>query len=171
MRNPRILLAAAVAAVAALVMVLVVVLGGGDSDDGGARAGAANSTATAPPADAPALELLPVPAEKARVELKLERAEGAGYEELLVSLPDERMNTPETNANAPTAQLTCVDRGGKQTVRAEHPWPLVVEEGFPPHIHQPALPKVLNTVRRCRREGRGIDFSGSVKNRLPRLPQ
>jgi hypothetical protein len=171
MRNPRVMLAAAVAAVAALVVILVVVLGGGDSDDGGTPAGAANSTATAPPADAPALKLLPVPAEKARVELKLERAEGPGYEELLVSLPDERMNTPETNANAPTAQLTCVDRSGKQTVRAEHPWPLVVEEGFPPHIHQPALPKVLNSVRRCRLEGRGIDFSGSVKNRLPRLPQ
>ena len=67
--------------------------------------------------------------------------------------------------------LTCVDRGGKQTVRAEHPWPLVVEEGFPPHTHQPALPKVLDTVRRCRLQGRGIDFSGSVKGRLPRLPQ
>ena len=171
MRNPRVLLAAAVAAIAALVVVLVVVLGGGDSDDGGTPAGAANATATAPAPGGAAPELLPVPAQKARVELQLERAEGPGYEELLVSLPDERMNTPETNANAPTAQLTCVDRRGKQTVSAEHPWPLVVEEGFPPHIHQPALPKVLDTVRRCRLQGRGIDFSGSVKGRLPRLPQ
>jgi hypothetical protein len=170
MRNPRVLLAAAVAGVAALVVVLVVVLGGGDSGGDGTVAGAANGTATTP-AGATAPKLLPVPAEKARVKLKLERAQGPGYEELLVSLPDERMNTPETNANAPTALLTCVDRSGRRTVHGEHPWPLVVEEGYPPHIHQPALPKVLDTVRRCRLQGRGIDFSGSVKNRLPRLPQ
>jgi hypothetical protein len=171
MRNPRVMLAAAVAVVAALVVVLVVVLGGGDSDGDGTVAGAANGTATAPPAAPAGPELLPVPAEKAHVKLKLERAEGPGYEELLVSLPDERMNTPETNANAPTAVLTCVDRTGRQTVRGEHPWPLVVEEGYPPHIHQPALAKVLNTVRRCRLRGRGIDFAGSVKGRLPRLRQ
>ena len=171
MRNPRVILAAAVAVLAALVVVLLVVLGGGgDSDDGGTVVGAATGTATAT-APAPQSNLLPVPAHKAQVKLKLERAQTTGYEELLVSLPDERMNTLGTNANAPTVLLTCRDRRGRQTVRSEHPWPLIVEEGYPPHIHQPALTKVLDTVRSCRLEGRGIDFSGSIKGRLPRLEQ
>jgi hypothetical protein len=168
MRNPRVILAAAVAAVAALVVVLVVVLGGGDPDGGGTVAGPAVGTATAPD---PGSDLLPVPAHKAKVKLKLERAQTTGYEELLVSLPDERMNTLKANANAPTVLLTCRDRRGRQTVRSEHPWPLIVEEGYPPHIHQPALTKVLDTVRSCRLEGRGIDFSGRVEGRLPRLRQ
>jgi len=167
MRNPRVILAA-VAAVGCVVVVLLVALGGRDSGDRGTVAGGPTTTVTEPGAES---GLPPVPARKARAGLTLERADGPGYEELLVSLPDERMNTAETNAGATMVLLTCDDRSGRQTLLQEHAWPLVVEEGFPPHVHRPARPNVLDTLRSCRLEGRGIDFSGRVEGRLPRLDQ
>ncbi len=45
---------------------------------------------------------------------------------------------------------------------------LLEEPGFPPHIHQPAPPEVLNSVRSCRLTGTGIDFTDAVSGRPPR---
>ena len=147
MPNARILVAVAVgvAAVAGLVIVLA---GGSDGDDNGADA----------------------PVRTQRATLTLERAEHpAGYEELIVSLPDERLNTPETTGGKTSVLLTCADDRGRVTIRQPQPWPLQIEAGFPPHAHQPAKPEVLDSLRRCSLTGQGIDFEGSVSGRLPML--
>ena len=146
MPNARILVAAAVgvAAVAGLVIVLA---GGSDGDDA---------------AEAP------LPTQRAT--LTLERAEHpAGYEELIVSLPDERLNTPETTGGETSVLLTCTDDRGRVTIRQRQPWPLQIEAGFAPHAHQPAKPEVLDSLRRCTLTGKGIDFEGRVSGRLPML--
>ncbi len=103
-----------------------------------------------------------------REELTLERVQlEPGDEELIVSLPDERLNNLQTTGGATSVLLTCIDEDGRVSVRERHPWPLVVEAGYPPHVHQPARPELLDSLRRCRLTGRGIDFVGSVR-RLPR---
>jgi len=85
-----------------------------------------------------------------------------------VSLPNERLNNLETSGGSRTVFLTCTARDGRTIVSSRWPWPLIVEEGFPPHIHQPAIAKTLEDVQACRLKGNGIDFSGSVRGRLPR---
>ena len=146
MPNARILVAGAAgaAAVAALVIVLA---GGSDGDD-------------RPEA----------PLRTQRAELTLERAEHpAGYEELIVSLRDERLNTPATAGGATSVLLTCVDDRGRVTIRERQPWPLQIEPGYPPHAHQPVKPEILDSLRRCRLTARGIEFEGRVSGRLPVL--
>ncbi len=154
-----------------MVVLIVVLAGGGGSEGGTPAAQTIASEAPATTATTPAPKLLPVPARKATAKLRLQRAESNGYEELLVSLPDERLNTLQTNAGEPFVLLLCADRDGRQLVRQRWDYPLVVEQGFPPHIHQPALPKVLDGVRSCRLRGRGIAFAGAVRGRVPRLAQ
>ncbi|HWC27147.1 MAG TPA: hypothetical protein VG474_11240, partial [Solirubrobacteraceae bacterium] len=99
-----------------------------------------------------------------RATLTLERTQlEPDEEELIVSLPNERLNTLQTTRGATSVLLTCVDEDGRVSVRQRHPWPLVVEAGYPPHIHQPATPELLDSLRRCRLTGRGIAFVGSVR--------
>ncbi len=123
-----------------LVAVVVAVFATGGSDGGGGPAGVA------------------------RASLKLERAvlPETGRPELLVSLPEERLNTLATTGGRTSVLLRCVDRGGAVTVRQRHPWPLLEEVGYPPHVHQPALPKVLAALGGCRMVGNRIDFAGRV---------
>lgn len=146
MTNVRIVVAAAVgtAAVAALAIVLA---GGSDGGEG-------------PQA----------PVRTQRATLVLERAEHpAGHEELIVSLRDERLNTPATAGGASSVLLTCVDDRGRVTIRERQPWPLQIEPGYPPHAHQPAEREILDSLRRCRLLARGIEFEGRVSGRLPVL--
>ncbi|MGH3992833.1 MAG: hypothetical protein ACRDSN_10275, partial [Pseudonocardiaceae bacterium] len=63
--------------------------------------------------------------------------------------------------------LRCVDRSGRVTIRQRHKWPLVEETGYAPHIHQPAVPEVLDGLRSCRITGPGVAFAGRVAGRLP----
>ena len=139
--SPRAFLAGGVLVVTLLVAVAVTVFASGGSEGGAAR--------TAGPA---------------RATLKLERAvlPDTGRPELLVSLPDERLNTLSTTGGKTSVLLRCVDRGGAVTVRQRHPWPLLEEVGYPPHVHQPALPKVLDALGRCRMVGSRVDFAGRV---------
>ena len=105
----------------------------------------------------------------AHVNLTLERAvqPEAGYEEVIVSLPNQRLNNLGTTGGAKSVLLRCFAKNGRMTIHQRHPWPLVVEPGYPPHIHQPALAKVLDTLGRCRLTGPGVDFAGRVAGRLP----
>lgn len=146
MPNARIVLAGAVALAAATALVIVVAAGSGDEGRSERPLRVQHATLT------------------------LERAQHpAGYEELVVSLPDERLNTPATTGGATSVLLTCVDRQDRVTIRRRHRWPLLVEAGYPPHVHQPASPEVLDGLGSCRLTGRGIDFAGRVTGRLPAL--
>ena len=136
MPNARIVVAAAVgvAAVAGLVIVLAA---SSDRDDDAADA----------------------PLRTQRATLTLERAQHpAGYEELIVSLPDDRLNTPQTTGGETSVLLTCADDRGRVTIRRPQPWPLPLEPGFPPHAHQPAKQEVLDSLRRCSLTAKGMDF-------------
>jgi len=99
-----------------------------------------------------------------RAELTLKRTvlPTTGQPELLVSLPDERLNTLETTDGETSVLLRCVDDAGEVAIRQRHDWPLVEEAGYPPHIHQPERVQVLDRVRACRLVGNGLDFSGEA---------
>ena len=105
-----------------------------------------------------------------RSELTLERAvlpTTGQPEELVVSLPEQRLNVPETTGGETRVLLRCVDKGGAEKLRQMVRWPLLEEPGYPPHIHQPVRPDVLESVRSCRLTGTGIDFEGRVPGRVP----
>lgn len=148
MRNPRTVLAGVVALVVLCVAIIIIVTG----DSGGARSAKA-------------------PVRTARAKLTLERAAPPETPslELVVSLPDERLNTRDTTGGKASVLLTCLDEGGRRLFRVRHPWPLVEEYGYPPHIHQPAAADVLDRLRSCRLTATGIDFAGRAPGRLPRL--
>ncbi len=157
MRNPRIL--AAVAVLAVLGVVAVVAFGEGGSDDD-----------TDPPVRIGGPRPLAEPVRTVRSELTLERfvlPTTGQPEELVVSLPEQRLNVPATTGGATQVLLRCVDRSGAETLRQTVAWPLLEEPGFPPHIHQAIRPDVLDGVRGCRLTGPGIDFRGRVSGRVP----
>ena len=151
MGNARVWLAAAVLAGAPVVAV-VVLAAGGSGGGGPSGGGAQERTATV----------------HGRLTLEQAIAPDTGGRELLVSLQDRRLNTLDTTGGATSVLLRCVDKSGEQTVRQEWTWPLIEEPSYPPHIHQPALPKVLRSLRSCRLTGDGIDFVGLPRGRLPR---
>ena len=103
-----------------------------------------------------------------RAELTLERAgpPTTAQPELLVSLPDARLNNLRTSGGETSVLLRCVDKAGRVTIRQNHEWPLLEELGFAPHVHQPATPEVLDSLRSCRLTGNGIDFAGSAPRGL-----
>jgi hypothetical protein len=99
-----------------------------------------------------------------RAQLIIERSvlPTTGQPELLVSLPDQRLNSLETTGGETGVLLGCADEAGAVTIRQQHEWPLLEEEGFPPHVHQPAAAQQLDSVRSCRLTGNGIDFAGHL---------
>jgi hypothetical protein len=146
MKHPRVVLGAVVLVVA-LAVGAVVVLVAGDSEGGGDK---------------------PV-----RAQLTLQRSvrPDTGQAELLVSLPEERLNTLDTTGGETSVLLRCFDQPGAQTLRQQTEWPLLEEVGFPPHIHQPVPPQVLDRIRGCRLTGNGINFAGRVTGRAPSVTQ
>jgi len=147
MPNPRVFVASAVA-LAAIVVVGIVFMGGSDEPE-----------AAKPPA---------APARTVRGPITLERVVlRPGAEELVVSLPDEQLNTAQTTGGATSVLLRCVDEAGSEAIRQRHPWPLEVEYGYPPHVHQPAKAGVLAELRSCRLTGPGIDFTGDAPPAQP----
>lgn len=149
MKNPRVVFGAVVLVVALAVGAVVIIVAGG-SEGGGDK-----------------------PVRTVRAQLTLERSvrPDTGQAELLVSLPEERLNTLETTGGETSVLLRCFDRPGAETIRQQTEWPLLEEVGFPPHIHQPVRPQVLDRVRGCRLTGSGIDFAGRVAGRAPSVTQ
>jgi hypothetical protein len=154
-KNPRVLLAAGIVVAAALLAVLF--LPGGDGDT--KREGDGSPTRTGSP---PALTIV-----RAKPTLEQAKQADTGQPELLVSLPDPRLNTLALTGGESHVSLTCLDRGGEPAVLARVAWPLVEEPGYPPHIHQPAGQELLDRIESCRLEGPGMDFEGRVSGRLP----
>lgn len=121
MSNPRVLVAVAVAAVLA---VLAVVFVAGNPED------ATDSTARTAE-----------PVRTVRSELTLERfvLPTAGMpEELLVSLPEQRLNVPATTGGETTVLLRCVDEGGTEKLRQRVGWPLLEEPDTRPTSISPS---------------------------------
>jgi hypothetical protein len=88
--------------------------------------------------------------------------------ELLISLPKARLNTLRATGGRTSVTLTCFGATGPPAFSIPQPWPLMEELGFPlPHMHVPVGQRLLDTIRRCRLTGPGIDLQGSVPGRLP----
>lgn len=144
-RNPRALLAVIVLLAVLAAVAVAVFVGGGSEGGSEGRLRTVGSELT--------LERFVVPT--------------TGQPELLVSLPDRRLNAPQTTGGETSVLLRCFDRSGALKIRQQTAWPLLEEVGYPPHIHQLARPDVLDVVRACRLTGPGIDFGGRVPGRLP----
>jgi hypothetical protein len=145
LRNPRALLAAGILVVA--VVAGVVLVPGGASDPGGDGD-------------------RPLHVERAPLTLEAFTRPDTGERELLVSLAVPRLNSRDVTGGAPLVWLRCLDRRGATAIRRPIDWPLIEEPGFPPHIHQPASRRLLESIRSCRLTGPGMDFEGRVSGRL-----
>jgi hypothetical protein len=147
-RNPRVLLA--VALVLGLLVAGVVVLTSGNG--------------TRPASDKP------LPVVRSSITLAQRDAPATGPE-LLISLPTGRLNSRRTTGGRTTVSLTCFESSGAKAFTVPQPWPMMEEFGYPlPHLHVPVGPQLLETIRRCRLTGPGIDLEGHVPGRLPRAP-
>ena len=146
MRNPRALLAVGVVVVTVLAGVVLLTVVGGDSGD--ERDG---------------------PQRPVRAALTLEQFDrpDTRERELLVSLSAPQLNTLEVTGGERVVLLQCSDHTGATIIRRPSEWPLLEEEGFLPHIHQPASRQQLDSIRACTLTGPGIDFAGRVAARLP----
>lgn len=149
MRNPRVLFAAGVVLAAGGAGVLALSLGGVSGDDEVDR-----------------------PPRVVRAQLTLERfvVPDATDPELLVSLSVPRLNTTDVTGGARTVTLRCLDASGATALTRPADWPLLEEAGFPPHIHQPANRRLLDSIRTCRLTGPGIVFEGRLPDPEPALP-
>jgi hypothetical protein len=145
-RNPRVLLAAALL-LGLLVAGVVLLTSGGD---------------TRPAHNAP------LPVVRSSLTLQQRDTPDSGPE-LLISLPEARLNSRKTTGGDTSVALTCFSAGGARAFRVPQPWPMMEEFGYPlPHLHVPVGPQLLETIRRCRLTGPGIDLEGQVPGRLPR---
>jgi hypothetical protein len=149
MNNPRVVLAAALLlGLLAAGLVLLGTCGRGATGRGGERLPVVRSGLTLAQRDAPDT--------------------GA---ELLISLPKARLNTRATTGGKTSVTLTCFVATGARAFSVLQPWPMMEEFGYPlPHLHVPVGPQLLETIRRCRLTGPGIDLEGHVPGRLPRAP-
>lgn len=149
MNNPRVLLAAALLlGLLAAGVVLLASSGGGSTGHGGERLPVVRSALTLAQRDAPDT--------------------GA---ELLISLPKARLNTRARTGGRTSVTLTCFAATGAKAFSVPQPWPMMEEFGYPlPHLHVPVGPQLLETIRRCRLTGPGIELEGRVPGRLPRAP-
>lgn len=109
----------------------------------------------------------PLPVVRAKLTLERLGPPDSAAPELLVSLSVPRLNTAEVTGGARTVTLRCFDAEGKIAITRPADWPLLEEPGFPPHIHQPGIPRLLSSVRVCRLTGPGIDFEGRVPGPAP----
>lgn len=146
MKNPRVLIAGGVLLVAVFIAIVALPSGGG-SEAGSDK---------------------PRRAVQATLTLEQFKRPDTGMTELLISLPETRLNTPVTTGGATSVLLRCFDDNGAMVIRLPTAWPLLEEPGYPfPHIHHSAGQRLLNSLRRCRMTGGGINFEGRVPGSLP----
>lgn len=103
---------------------------------------------------------------RATLRLELATRPNTGGRELLVSLPGPQLNNLSVTGGARLVWLRCLDRNGRTIIRQPINWPLVEEDGYPPHLHQPADQPLLDSVQSCRLTGPGIDYNGLVPGRF-----
>jgi hypothetical protein len=103
----------------------------------------------------------------ARLTLEAYGQPETGETELLISLHDKRLNTPDRTGGAKSVELQCSDAHSVK-FRTRTRWPLLEEYGYPyPHIHQLAGLQLLKSIRECRLTGPGISFEGRVHGPPP----
>jgi hypothetical protein len=83
--------------------------------------------------------------------LRLEGAPG----ELILYVPDVRLNKTATADGARQVTLQCLDRDGVVTFSAPQAWPFLDTDAgtLDPHIHVSMPPEALDSIARCRLEG------------------
>jgi hypothetical protein len=83
---------------------------------------------------------------------------------ITVYVNDPAANVPDTAAGKARVVLECLDSGGRQVVRAAHPWPFTdTDDGtFDPHVHQRVNSDQLGRLVSCRLEG----TDGPLEGRL-----
>jgi hypothetical protein len=99
-------------------------------------------------------------------ELRIETLRaGGGDPELVVSLPDDDLNTLETSGGKPSVTFECLDASGAVELRVEHLFPFTDTDGGvqPPHVHQRLSRRQLSAIERCRLEDTTPPLQGPVE--------
>jgi hypothetical protein len=96
-----------------------------------------------------------------------------GFPEIVVSLPSDDLNVPETVEGARSVGLECTDTSGKVEFRVEHLFPFTDTDGgtVPPHVHQQVSPGQLEAVERCRLEGTTVELEGELRAGSEQTPE
>jgi hypothetical protein len=146
--NPRVLLAVGIAA-AVVAAGAILAVGGSGGDEG-----------------------KPLPVAHARLTLEEYTRPDTEATELLISLHDKRLNTPDQTGGKKSVRLRCLDKDGAMKVNTRTPWPLLEEYGYPyPHIHQLLELSLLRSIRECRLRGPGIALTGRLSGPPPPATQ
>jgi hypothetical protein len=100
--------------------------------------------------------------------LKVERwTSVAGEPELLISLIEQELNTPETTDGKKVVRLECRGRDGQPVLTADQKWPFIKEKGYDyPHAHQAATPEQVQRADSCRLQGTSVSLEADVKGAL-----
>lgn len=96
-----------------------------------------------------------------------------GFPEIVVSLPSDDLNVPETVDGARSVGLECIDTSGEVEFRVEHLFPFTdTDDGtVPPHVHQQVSPGQLEAVERCRLEGTTVELEGELRAGSEQAPE
>ena len=90
---------------------------------------------------------------------------GTRQPEVLVSV-QRKLNVAETAENGRTVRLICTDDDGRKVIEARSDWPFIEEPNYPlPHTHQPASPKEIARIAKCRVAGTTVELSGRMRLR------
>jgi hypothetical protein len=90
-----------------------------------------------------------------------------GAPELVFSVADGDLNTPNTTKGKRTVRLECIGSQGHVVLNARHVWPFVDERGAVyPHAHQTAGREQVQRAERCRVRGTRIRLEADVQDAL-----
>jgi hypothetical protein len=98
-------------------------------------------------------------------ELRVETVAAEGGEpEIVVSLPGDDLNEPETVDGNRSVGLECLDATGAVEFRVEHLFPFTDTDGgtSPPHVHQQVSRRQLAAIERCRLDGTSVELEGEL---------
>jgi hypothetical protein len=89
-----------------------------------------------------------------------------GNPQIVVSLPSEDVNVPETVDGARSVSLACLAQGGEVEFRVEHLFPFTdTDDGTePPHVHQTVSSEQLEAIDSCRLEGTAVELEGELQS-------
>ena len=90
-----------------------------------------------------------------------------GDPELLLSLGNEDLNTPEAANGKRTVRVVCRGRQGQPVLDEKQKWPFILEKGYDyAHAHQAASPEQVQRADRCRVLGTRAKLDAGVEGSL-----
>jgi hypothetical protein len=90
-----------------------------------------------------------------------------GAPELIVSLPEEELNTLKTTEGKRTVHLRCIGRQGQAVLDATPKWPFITEAGYEyPHVHQAATAEQVQRADNCRLRADDLNLEADVEGAL-----